>query len=79
MRDFALAVGRLDPRWLLLGFLALIDIWSIGLVVASHASLRDKWAWSAVILFCPIVGCLFWYVLGPKPDLVGSSRETKDR
>ena len=78
MNSFVDWLGRIDTRWLLLFFLAVLDFWSIGLVVASEgASTRDRWLWAAVIVLCPIVGCLFWYVLGPKPDLL--AREGRRR
>ena len=64
------AAARLDTRWVLAGTLALLDLWCIGLLLRSDGSLRSKLLWAGVILLCPIVGCVLWYVLGPKPDLL---------
>ena len=64
-------VNRLDSRVLLGVFLAIVNVWCLALLWRSTAGRRDKWLWSAVILFCPIIGCLFWYVLGPRPNLLG--------
>lgn len=70
MRGLADAAAALDSRWVLLAFLIVVNVWAIGLVVASAAAARDKWLWTLVILVLPILGCIFWYVMGPKPDLV---------
>jgi len=70
MLDF---INGLDSRVLLSVFLVVLDIWCMLLLWRSPAARRDKWLWTGVILLCPIVGCLFWYVLGPRPDLL--SRE----
>lgn len=67
MSALAEAAARLDQRWVLVVLLAALDLWAIILVVLSSASRRDKVLWSGVVVLCPIVGCLFWYVLGPKP------------
>lgn len=63
--------AALDTRWLLGGLLVVVDVWAISLVVRSSAPTSEKWLWSGVIVLCPILGCIIWYVLGPKPDLVG--------
>lgn len=70
MRELAAAVGTVDSRWLLLAFLLALDAWAIALVFSSRARLKEKLLWTGVLLLCPIVGCLLWYVLGPKPQLV---------
>lgn len=70
MREVAGTVGTIDSRWLLLAFLLALDAWAIGLVLASGASRKERVLWTIVLLLCPIVGCLLWYVLGPKPQLV---------
>lgn len=57
----------LDTRWVLAAYLVALDAWSIGLLVRSDGSRREKVLWSGVIVLCPIVGCVLWYVLGPKP------------
>ncbi|MGH7540780.1 MAG: PLDc N-terminal domain-containing protein [Gemmatimonadota bacterium] len=66
MRVLAGAAAAIDHRWVLVILLAALDIWSITFVVLSGAGRREKVLWSGVILLCPIVGCLFWFVLGPK-------------
>ncbi len=73
MGDFpgALLEGaaRLDTRWVLAACLAALDVWAVGLLVRSDGSRREKVLWTGVIVLCPIVGCVLWYVLGPQPDL----------
>ena len=66
-------LAEVDTRIALAVFVAAIDLWAVGLLLRSDGSRRQKALWSAVILACPIVGCVLWYVLGPKPRLV--SRE----
>ncbi len=66
---------QVDTRWLLLVFLAAVDLWAIGLVTTSAAPRREKALWTGVIVLCPIVGCMFWFVLGPKPWLAGRASE----
>lgn len=61
---------EIDTRIALVVFVAAIDLWSVVLLLRSDGSGREKALWSAVILLCPIVGCVLWYVLGPKPRLV---------
>lgn len=63
------ALLSLDTRWVLVALLLVLDAWAIGLILRSEAPWREALLWSAIIVLCPIVGCLFWYVLGPKPDL----------
>jgi hypothetical protein len=65
--------NSLDDRWLLAFFLLIIDVWALRLIWTSGAVRREKVKWTVVVLCCPIIGPLFWYVLGPKPRL-GSSR-----
>ncbi len=60
------ASATIDPRWVLLVLLATLDLWAGGLVVFSTASRREKTLWVGVLLTCPIIGCLFWFVFGPK-------------
>lgn len=74
MKELATSLGAIDSRWLLLAFLLALDVWAIGLVVASRASRKEKVLWTVVLLLCPIVGCLLWYVLGPKPWLLKRER-----
>ena len=61
--DFAASI---DLRWALFGFLAVLDAWAIGEVWLSRERLREKWLWTGVVLVCPIIGCCFWFALGPK-------------
>lgn len=72
MNDFFDAI---DSRWLLLVLLASLDSWAIALTIASRSDRREKALWTGVILLCPIVGCLLWYVLGPKPKLLRSRKK----
>ena len=67
MLDF---INGLDARVLLVVLLIVLDVWCMMLLWRSPADRREKWLWTGVIVLCPIVGCLFWYVLGPKPDLL---------
>lgn len=69
-RLLALAAA-IDARLLLIAALIVVDAWAIGLTFRAEASRRERWLWSGVILLCPIIGCVLWYLLGPKPDLVG--------
>ena len=70
MSDLLEAAAAVDTRWLLALFLVVLDVWAVGLVVASDADRREKVLWSGILILCPIVGCLVWYVFGPKPRLV---------
>ncbi len=73
MREVVAWAGALDNRGILIFFLLIIDTWAIRLILTSSATRREKAKWIAVVLFCPIFGPLFWYVLGPKPHF-GSFR-----
>ncbi|WP_419163135.1 PLD nuclease N-terminal domain-containing protein [Candidatus Palauibacter sp.] len=59
--------ATVDPRWPLLTFLVLLNLWSTGLVILSAAPRREKALWVAVIFLCPIIGGVLWFVFGPKP------------
>lgn len=72
MNPVALA-GRIDTRWLLVILIGALDLWSAGLALRSRASRRERFLWAAVILLCPIIGLMIWFVLGPKPMLVSAS------
>jgi hypothetical protein len=61
------AVNSWDSRWVLAALLLVLDGWAIGLIARARPALRVGLLWSAIVVLCPIVGCLFWYVLGPKP------------
>lgn len=71
MSDLLDAASRIDARIVLVAALLVLDIWAIGMTLSSSASRREKTLWSVVVLLCPIIGCLFWFSLGPKPDLIG--------
>ncbi|WP_419950739.1 PLDc N-terminal domain-containing protein [Candidatus Palauibacter sp.] len=60
----------LDPRWLLLVFLFLLNLWSTWMVSLAEAVRREKLLWIAVIFLCPIVGGVLWFVFGPKPWMI---------
>lgn len=64
------AAARIDSRWVLAATLLLLDVWCIGLLLRSGASRRSRLLWAGIILLCPVVGCVLWYVLGPKPDML---------
>ena len=68
----------LDMRWLLTGLLLLLDAWAIGMIVTAHAPRRDKLLWSGIVALCPIIGCLFWYVLGPKVHVGPAARTSTE-
>ena len=72
MTDLLDSLSRIDTRIVLIALLLVLDIWAIGMTLASPASRREKVLWSAIVMLCPIIGCLFWFSLGPKPDLLGS-------
>ncbi len=72
------SLAGLDTRWLLTGLLMLLDSWAIGMIVTAHAPRRDKILWSGIVALCPIIGCLFWYVLGPKTDLEPRARASDE-
>ena len=60
----------LDPRWLLVVFLFLLNLWSTWMVSLAEAARREKLLWVAVIFLCPIVGGVLWFVFGPKPWMI---------
>ena len=68
------SVNGWDSRWVLAGLLLVLDIWAVGLIVRARPALKVGLLWSAIVVLCPIVGCLFWYVLGPKPIPGGPAR-----
>jgi hypothetical protein len=71
MNELLQAVNAVDTRWSLAALLLVLDLWAIGLIVRARASRREMILWSAIVILCPVIGCLFWYVLGPKPELAG--------
>jgi hypothetical protein len=67
------AIVSLDTRVMLFVFLFVLDAWAITLIVKARPSRKEGLLWSAIVLLCPIIGCLFWYALGPKPLRESSS------
>lgn len=67
MKGLIDAIVALDTRVMLLVFLLVLDAWAIVLIVKARPTLKEGLLWSAIVLLCPIIGCLFWYALGPKP------------
>ena len=61
------AIVALDSRLMLLVFLLVLDAWAITLIIKARPPLREGLWWTAIVVLCPIIGCLFWYALGPKP------------
>ena len=39
-------------------------VWPVTNALASEASRKEKFLWSAIVILCPIIGCLFWFSLG---------------
>lgn len=67
MRGIVDLVLETDTRLMLAVYLLVLDVWAIALIWKARPSRREGILWSAIVLLCPIVGCLFWYALGPKP------------
>ncbi len=67
MSAFVNRILAADTRMMLAVFLLVLDVWAITLILKAKPTRRDAVLWSAIVLLCPIVGCLFWYALGPKP------------
>lgn len=72
MNELLEAITRIDTRVVLVAALLVLDVWAIGMILASSASRREKVLWSGIVILCPIFGCLFWFSLGPKPNLIGA-------
>ena len=73
MNELLEAITRIDTRVVLVAALLVLDIWAIGMTIASGAGVKEKVLWSGIVILCPIFGCLFWFSLGPKPNLIGTS------
>ncbi len=67
MNRLIAAIVALDTRLMLLVFLLVLDAWAITLIIKARPSRREGVLWAAIVILCPIIGCLFWYALGPKP------------
>ncbi len=52
--------GLLGLIWLI------IIIWAILKVAKSSAGTMAKVLWILILLFFPLIGLLFWFLLGPK-------------
>ncbi len=61
------SIVAMDTRLMLLVFLLVLDAWAITLIVKARPPRREAVLWAAIVVLCPIIGCLFWYALGPKP------------
>lgn len=69
MRSAIDLVLALDSRWVLAFLLLVLDGWSIWLILRARPGAREAAVWSGIVLLVPVFGCLFWYSLGPKPEL----------
>ena len=56
----------LDSRLVLFSLLLIMHAWAGTLVFLSNANRRDKTLWIIILVACPIIGCIFWFVFGPK-------------
>ncbi|MEJ2310782.1 MAG: PLDc N-terminal domain-containing protein [Gemmatimonadales bacterium] len=72
MSELLDAIAGIDTRVVLVAALLVLDVWAIGMTLASDASRKEKVLWSGIVILCPIIGCLFWFSLGPKPNLIGT-------
>ncbi len=61
------AIIAMDTRLMLLVLLLVLDAWAITMIVKARPPLKEGLLWAAIVVLCPIIGCLFWYALGPKP------------
>ena len=59
----------IDMRIALLVYLVILDAWVLSIVFRTDASGREKALWTGIVVLCPVVGCVLFYVLGPKPPL----------
>lgn len=69
MRSALDLVLALDARWMLAFLLLVLDGWSIWLILKARPGVREAVLWSGIVLLVPVFGCLFWYSVGPKPEL----------
>ncbi len=67
MRTLAAWIVSIDTRLMLAVYLLVLDVWAIALIWKARPGRREAVLWTGIVLLCPIVGCLFWYALGPKP------------
>jgi len=69
MSDLLELAAGVDTRLALAVYVAALDAWAVWYILRSDASGREKWLWIAIVVLCPILGCVLWGVLGPKPEL----------
>jgi hypothetical protein len=51
----------------ILGLILLIaDVWAIVNIFQSGASTERKVIWTVVVILFPLVGLIFWFLLGPR-------------
>ncbi len=51
----------------LFGLIILIlNVWAIIRIVQSGASTGTKVLWTVLVLLLPVIGLIFWYLMGPK-------------
>jgi hypothetical protein len=51
----------------ILGFILLIlDLWAIISTISSNETVGKKVMWTLLILILPLIGFIFWAVMGPK-------------
>jgi hypothetical protein len=51
----------------LFGLIILIlNVWAIIRIVQSGASTATKVLWTVLVLLLPVIGLIFWYLMGPK-------------
>ena len=60
------AAAMVDQRILFVALLGALNLWAIAEIWLSRSPVRDRALWTAIVIVCPIIGCLFWFVLGPK-------------
>lgn len=58
--------ARLDSRLILFILLLVMHAWAASMVLLSNAGRRDKALWIIILVACPVIGCIFWFVFGPK-------------
>jgi Phospholipase_D-nuclease N-terminal len=51
----------------ILGLLILIaDVWAIVNIFQSTASTERKVIWTVIVIVAPVIGLIFWLLLGPR-------------
>ncbi len=44
----------------------ILNVWAIIRIVQSGASTGTKVLWTVLVLLLPVIGLIFWYLMGPK-------------